>query len=121
MNKILIWIALTTLTFQISAGEISQKEYGDKWPFTVEKGDLACRNNAVFFVVNGTAYAVNGVASSQGYNDITPIWREEPELLEYAKQVAKKENRTLVDVQKEMGILRVNISPILNDGLELCK
>lgn len=120
MSKVLMLLSLSALTFLVSAGEISQKDYGDKWPFTVEKGDLACRNNAVFFVVNGTAYAVNGVASAQGYNDITPIWRENPELLEFAKQVAKKENRSLVDVQKEMGISRVNISPILNAGLELC-
>lgn len=120
MNKFFLGIALTTLAFQLSAGEISRKDYGKKWPFTVEKGDLSCRKNAVFFVVDGTAYAVNGVASAQGYQDITPIWREDPEFLEYTKQVAKEEKKTLAEVQKITGILRVNISPVLNAGLELC-
>lgn len=121
MKKILVGMAFTALTFQVSAGEISHKDYGDKWPFSVEKGDIACRKNAVFFVVDGTAYAINGVASSQGYTDITPIWRENPEFLEQQKQIAKKEKKSLAEVQEIMGILRVDISPILNEGLKLCR
>lgn len=41
--------------------------------------------------------------------------------MEYQKAIAKKENKTLRQVQDEMGVSRVNIGPILQEGLKLCK
>lgn len=121
MIKQLILLALSLYALQVSAEVISEKDYGEKWPFTVGKGELACRNNAVTLAVDGTTYAINGAASAQGYKDITPIWREEPHSLEYAKKVAREEKKTLSEVQEQMGIMRVNISPVLNAGLALCE
>lgn len=42
---------------------ISRKELGDKWPFTIDEGVLACRRRAVFLLVGGTVYALNGTAA----------------------------------------------------------
>lgn len=73
------------------------------------------------FIANDNEYAVNGVAQSKGYDSIEPIWKEDSSLLEYQKAIAKKENKTLRQVQDEMGVSRVNIGPILQEGLKLCK
>jgi hypothetical protein len=120
MKKLVALIFLITAGFYVTAGEINRKDYGEKWPFTVEKGDLVCRGNAVFLLVNGTGYAVNGVASALGYADIEPIWSLETEFLEYQKGIAKEEKKSLKEIQTIMGVLRIDISPILNDGLKLC-
>lgn len=64
MNKILVGAVLAALSVPVTAEEINSKKYGEKWPFSVEKGELACYGNAVTFTSNGTVYAVNGVASS---------------------------------------------------------
>lgn len=62
--------------------EIHQKEFGDKWPFTVSSGKLECReDDEVVFVVNDKTYAVNGVAKgSRQYHDLIEIWKDDPEL-----------------------------------------
>lgn len=120
MKKITTFALLSMLSLSLHAKTISSVDYGKAWPFTVEKGELGCKQNAVFFAVNGQAYAVNGVAQAR-YQDITPIWRVDPEFLKYQENIAKTEQRSLADVQKEMGVMRVNISQVLNDGLALCK
>jgi hypothetical protein len=82
-------------------GTITRDEFGDDWPFTVEGGVLRCEGEggvgAVIFEAEETEYGVNGVAKSQGYADIEPIWADEP------STGAKK-----------------NIGPIIDRGLELC-
>jgi hypothetical protein len=79
--------------------EISSADF-KKWPFTVDKGRLACKpGKSVTFTANGTEYAVNGTAKSQGYKPIDPVWAQD----------------------KELGHgLKVNIGDVLNRGLELC-
>lgn len=42
---------------------LTKKEFGDKWPFIMDQATLACGRQAVFLIVNGTAYALNGIAS----------------------------------------------------------
>jgi hypothetical protein len=49
------------------------------WPLTVESGTLYCSGGAVTFEADGTRYAVNGTAVSQGeYPRIDPIWAPAP-------------------------------------------
>lgn len=59
---------------------VTRQEYGDDWPFTVERGELWCispgRN--VVFVANDVVYAVNDQArAAKRWVDIEGrIWRE---------------------------------------------
>jgi hypothetical protein len=59
--------------------QISQSEFGDTWPFTVESGELACvgPGKNVVFTTGGTTYGVNGTAKSR-YPTVDPIWKEQP-------------------------------------------
>jgi len=60
-------------------GEISRDEYGENWPFTVDRGRLECwRGPAAVFVADGTVYQLNGVAKQMGHAPIDPIWRDNP-------------------------------------------
>lgn len=105
-----------------SAITINSSEYGGEWPFTVESGDLKCINGrAVVFAVNDNEYAVNGTAIALKFKRIDEIWRQDPESLLYAETVAKKENKSVGEIQTEMGILRVDMRPVLERGLSLCK
>jgi hypothetical protein len=87
-------------------GMLRQADFGEKWPLTVAEGQIECRNatksgfGEVVFTANGTTYAVNGIAmQTDRYADIKAIWRDDP------------------SVQG----LKIDISPVLNRGLELCK
>lgn len=71
---------------------ISQKEYGDKWPFTVSQGLLECiPPGIILFRVKDKAYGMNNLAHSQNYTNINKI---------------RKPHFDMV--------------PIINKGLELC-
>jgi len=63
-----------------SPGYVSREEYGDAWPLTVDSGVLVCDQSrgalgAVVFAAGGSRYGINGMAKSQGYPPINPIWR----------------------------------------------
>ena len=87
---------------------ISKRDYGKEWPFTVDQGILKCDNNAVIFISNGRTYGVNGTAKSrgrnQGYSDIEDIWAFDPLFSDGGNNE-----------------VRINIGPIISDGLKLCK
>jgi hypothetical protein len=86
---------------------ISQKEYGDEWPFTVSKGELECFHpGIVTFKTNHQTYAVNGLASSRGYKEIDEIWKNAPDQEE-------------LQMDDEF-IVKVSIAAITVKGLELC-
>lgn len=54
---------------------------GWQWPLTVEEGTLRCENDAVVFTdPDGNEWAVNGQAVTVGYNEIDPIWLDNPDL-----------------------------------------
>lgn len=38
--------------------ELTEEQYGDKWPLTVSSEHVECKNNAVIFHANGKKYAV---------------------------------------------------------------
>jgi hypothetical protein len=102
--------------------ELTEAQYGEKWPLTVSSGYVECKNNAVIFHSNGNTYAVNGVAKSQGYSEINAIWKDDPEFFEMAAEIAKAENTAVDEVIKAMGSpSKISIGPILDSGLKLCK
>lgn len=122
MCKTILAFSILALSLAATAKEIQQYSYGESWPFTVESGEIACYEQAVFFIANDIEYAVNGIAISKGYVDISPIWKVDSSMLEYQQSIAKQENKTIQQVQDEMGgVTRVNINPILQEGLKLCK
>lgn len=97
----ILTVAILAACERAFAVEISQAEYGDKWPFTVPSGRLECiPYSKVVFHAGGVAYAVNGLAmSDKRYRNIRPIWRDNP----------------------GVGGPKVNIGSVLDRGLALCK
>jgi len=83
---------------------ITQKEYGDKWPFTKEQGILTCKGTKklgeVVLTIDGVSYAVNGTAKRTKTNQpLEKIWADNP-----AIPGAKK-----------------NLVDIIDRGLALCQ
>lgn len=106
---------LSTNTFAESA-TVTEKEYGEEWPFTVSEGLLKCSDKGVTFVSGGVVYAVNGTATSHGFADIEPIWKYDEAML---SELAKAYNTTLEEMKKTSP-MRISIGPIIKDGLKLC-
>lgn len=80
--------------------EITRMEYGEQWPFTVDRGELACvGSSGVVFTAEGTTYGVNEAAVASGYPDVEPIRQGSPILPS----------------------LKVSIAPVIEDGLALCR
>lgn len=104
MKKIVIFaLLLPAIAHAGGRQEVTREEFGEAWPFTVDSGVVACRSvSSVIFITDRKIYAVNGLAMSDGiYEDIKEIWRVDPEAGKY-------------------GAPRVNLSPILSIGLDLC-
>jgi len=106
---------LVTLVFVVSMSacsqpdvEVTEQEWGSKWPFTVSSGRLECKGQAVIFHANGQSYAVNGVAKQRGYASIDSIWREDPEM------------KQALGGKADVGP-KVSVGPIIERGLSLCK
>lgn len=82
---------------------VSRADYGDEWPLTVGSGTLRCDGSAVTFTsADGTTYWVNGTAGGQaeeqGWANVRSIWADDP----------------------AYEGLKINIGPLIDDGLELC-
>ncbi|RKZ46300.1 MAG: hypothetical protein DRR16_29885 [Candidatus Parabeggiatoa sp. nov. 3] len=91
-------------TRKLPALILKQTEYGENWPFSVSEGVLECFPPGIItFKVKDKTYAVNGLASSRGYLKIDDIWRNTPTILE-----------------QDTSNKKVELSPIINKGLELC-
>ena len=121
MNKIhstTIFILLCVVSAGASAKSITMKEsnYGERWSFTVTEGKLKCSGNEVTFITGCKVYAVNGTATSAGYAAIEPIWKYNMVLIE---ELAAAFDMTIEETI-ESSPMRVNIGPIISDGLELC-
>ncbi len=88
-----------TSTKTITRAEIEAA--GKAWPFTSDKAELACKENAVTVTINGTVYALNGRAKDRkaGAQDLSPVWAENPDL---------------------PGGLKINVGDVIKEGLELC-
>jgi hypothetical protein len=75
-----------------------------EWPLTVSEGTVRCDGSGgigavTFETPDGQVYGVNGIALSQGLPKIDRIWRKNPDIPG----------------------TRINISPVLDKGLSLCK
>lgn len=114
---------------QAQSTTISKDQFGKKWPFTVDKGSVKCLpigNGAVVFESGGKIYAVNGTAkgfaNKHGFRPMEEIWLTDPEFQKMAKEIAQSEKKPIEEVIKAMGTTpKVDISPVLNAGLKLCK
>ncbi|WP_257387845.1 YebY family protein [Tahibacter caeni] len=80
-------IALSLIPLIASASErvVSKSDLGDRWPLTVDSGTLRCRpfrgNLQILTIeVDGKVWAVNGTAIGQGFPEINPIWKGNPEI-----------------------------------------
>jgi hypothetical protein len=86
---------------------VSREEFGERWPLTVDAGELECRQKGagpagrmVLFHAEGRTYAVNGTAiTHSGHPRIDPIWRDNPDIPG----------------------TKIPITPLLNAGLKLCE
>lgn len=92
-------------------GAVTRTQFEDRglvWPLTATEGVLACEAGAVTVTVDGTEYAVNGVAAGE---DITPVWAEDADL------AAELEAAGADDVT----VPRAPIGDLIDAGLELCE
>lgn len=127
--KILVFPCLLALglfaSMAVADGQkqVSKEMFGDDWPLTVDSGVLKCvSGSAVIFISAGKSYGINGFAKSLGYQDIEPIWKEDKSFLEMVKVVAKSEGITQDEALEIMGGLpKINIGPLIDAGLELCR
>lgn len=99
--------------------EISKKDYGADWPFTVNSGTLKCISYSVIFIANGKSYAVNGaaqnVAQREGYLDMTEIWAPDSLIMK------KLMDSGFTKQQAEDSGVKVSVRRIIEDGLNLCE
>ena len=79
------WIAasLIVLVMWLAAcggQEVSRADYGSSWPLTVESATLFCAEDAVWVLIDGDRYALNGWART--YKDLPALprslWRDNP-------------------------------------------
>ena len=112
MKLVLPFIAALTLVLVVGCGDdnsrtITEADYGDEWPLTVPEATLICEApSAVILKVGSNYYGVNGTGRTyvereypQNGRDLERIWRLDPG-----------------------GIgPRVSISPLIDNGLELCE
>lgn len=109
-NKDLRDIIYKTMSCDASCVHLSKNDMGDKWPFTVEDGELRCINGVgngkeVFFTTNGSHYSINEAAKADDYFEhIEEIRRATPVL------------SFLPFINTE-----VSLRPIEERGAELCR
>lgn len=97
---------LSSISLAASPILISAEQHGEAWPFTLDEVHLACWDRNAVVVMDpesGQAYALNGSASGRaaelGLEPLEQIWRETGD---------------------EWGT-RVNVGPIIQEGLKLCR
>ena len=90
-------LAATVLVACGGGEEIHRSDYGSRWPFTVSSATLHCDRQMVWVEANGRKYALNGTARTHldGALPLERIWRRS-------------------------GAARVNIGPMIREGLALC-
>jgi hypothetical protein len=101
---LLILVCLAGCGLPKNAKEITKAEYGDRWPFTVEKGILRCEDGMVVFESDGNEYGVNGLAQNQFKKDIGTILQDDDQYGQINGHSVKK-----------------SVEPIIKDGRNLCE
>lgn len=97
-------VGVDTLGAQVQRlmpGYLNQERFGDAWPLTVSEGRVECRpGRVIVFTAGDTTYAVNGTArDAAGLPPIDLVWRDDPHIPG----------------------AKVNIAPVLNAGLAMCR
>jgi len=101
-SLVLIFGLGTVLAACSDSSEISEKEYGHKWPFTVKSGKLECIDpGTVLFHSGGQTYGLYNVMAADGgnYLPINDITRPNP----------------------AVPLMKMSLSPLIEEGLALCK
>jgi hypothetical protein len=91
---------------QIAPTTRTSAEYGNKWAFTVDNGELDCipnvpgeRSGDVILKTDQGTYAINGSAMGKGiYKDLEEIWRDDP---------------------NNPGA-KISVSDVIDSGLDIC-
>lgn len=100
---VLITISLFPMLALAASTSVSRETMKDEWPLTLSSGVLGCERGAVTFSANGITYAINGTAMAQGrklgWRDIREVW---------------KGNLAIPGT-------KINIGPMIEKGLLLCK
>lgn len=85
---------------------ISAEDFGSAWPFTFEEAYIACHTGKALTVMDaesGRMYPLNGTAkgkaSSLGLEPLESVWLDNPDIPG----------------------TKVSISPVIEQGLKLCK
>ncbi len=106
ITYVLLMCALTSCggSTNVKSKKISKTDFGDKWPLTVDEGEVKCVDNLfIVFEADGKTYAVNGAAKDamgqRRYIDIIEIWKRDPQYPD----------------------IGMDIGPVLDTGVELCK
>jgi hypothetical protein len=105
VGALLYWI-LGLLTPVTPAARISPANFSEAWPFAVDQLDLLCEPGDAVIVVNpadGKRYGVNGAAigraSELKLDSLEGIWVDNPQLPG----------------------TKISVSPVINQGIALCK
>ncbi|MBL4768339.1 MAG: DUF2511 domain-containing protein [Rhodobacteraceae bacterium] len=63
-----------------SGRSVTAEEFGDQWPFTVDRGVVDCVDDLAYtFKANGKVYALNGFATAWlEARDLHEIWKRDP-------------------------------------------
>lgn len=124
---IILVLLVPTVSFAEGARLLSKKQFGDKWPLSVDKGVVKCLqigNGAVVFEAKGKVYAVNGtareVAKQRGFLLIDEIWINDPSYHKMIKEIAASEKKPIKEIMKIIRPTKVGIGPILDNGVALC-
>jgi len=59
---------------------VLKSEFGESWPFTVDKGVILNNKNAVIFRYENIEYGLNGFSLSRGYEQVEEIWADNPSI-----------------------------------------
>jgi len=84
------------------SSEVSEKDFGHKWPFTVASGTLECIDpGTLIFHTGGEAYGLYNVMVTDGdkYLPIDSIRRDNP----------------------AVPLMKMSLTPIIEEGMALCK
>ncbi len=110
MKVILALVLVLALAMGCGASNamtVNEADYDNAWPLTIPEATLICEPvDAVFLEVDGLYYGGNGFGSMYikrehplAHRDLESIWRPDPRGINP----------------------RMNISPLLDGGLKLCK
>ena len=99
-------------------GVIARANLGphEVWPLRIERGKFVCNADAVFIADGDTKYPLNGAAQA--------LARADPTGRHPLEDIWLADEKTLADARAsgvKVKMVRVDISPVLNRGVEWCR